>query len=68
MDVASIVIASIALAGSIIAPLVGGIVLLMGRLKRSQCCGSSAELADPTNQPPQINPPLILHPIDSHPN
>jgi hypothetical protein len=68
MDVASIVIASIALAGSIIAPLVGGIVLLMGRLKRSQCCGSSAELemGQPGSQP--VNPPVILHPIDSHPN
>lgn len=52
MEVAGLIIGCIALAGSIVSPLIMATALFINRIKDSECCGSQIHLTE--TQPAQL--------------
>ena len=58
MEIASIVLASLSLAGSIISPLIISAGAFITRIKKSDCCfgGAHIEMDSPKNPPLNLDP------------
>lgn len=72
MEIASIVIASLALASSIITPLIIAGASFINRIRKSDCCGGHVELdaqkTPTTNEIPNINNSELINQLQPTPS